>query len=441
MTSFNSDRVNTLERLTESNNNPFQMGQERDMYIETFCRTYEAVEPPLPDVTYSLVGRVTRYNNFGGISFVDIEDETDSIQVAFTEDNTDDYGTIDDISTGDFILATGSPAEERFDALSLLSEDWTIVTKALRNQPSFDGLNEQNTTVDRVGAFLSDDSLASTVQQRFELITNVRELMLDNGFTEVDTPSLHAVPSGANAETFTTYAEDLDQHMHLRVAPELYLKRLVASGYENIFEIGKNFRNEDIDSSHNPEFTMMEVYQAYADWNNMMNLTEYIIKQTTDINTIDTYDILSLARDHTNTPLEEIDEDEYDSNPETERETAFAIYEDTIEDTIDAAFVTGFPSSVSPLAKHNENGVPERFELVIDGMEIANGYTEQNNPIAQREAFENQDEEQDWSYVEDIAYGLPPTGGVGIGIDRLAMVKTGTESIRRILPFPTHREM
>ena len=442
MTSFNPDRIDMLEDVRENGENPFRMNQERDMSIETFLETYEAVEPPLPDVEYSLVGRVTRYNNFGGISFIDIEDETGSVQVAFSGDNTDEYDAIESISVGDFVLATGVPAEERFDALSLFAESWTIVTKALRNQPSFDGLNEQNTTVDRVGAFLSDDELASNVQNRFDMITEIRDLMTSNGFTEVDTPTLHAVASGADAEKFTTYSEDLDQELYLRVAPELYLKRLVASGYENIFEIGNNFRNEDIDSSHNPEFTMMEVYQAYADWQDMMDLTEQIVLELTDVEEIEQHDILELAQEHVDDTLESaIENANYDENPETEREMAFAIYENEVEDNIEAAFVTGLPASVSPLAKTNENGNPERFELVIDGMEVANGYSEQNDPFEQREAFNNQSGEQDWEYVDDIAYGLPPTGGVGIGIDRLTMIATNTDSIRRIIPFPMHREM
>ena len=382
---------------------------------------------------------------------------------------------------GDIIGVTGIAMKTNTGEMSIRVKKYTHLTKALRPLPEkFHGLTDIEERYRRryVDLITNEDSKRTFIL-RSKIIQNIREILNSDGFLEVETPILHPILGGANARPFVTHHNTLDMPFYLRIAPELYLKRLIVGGFDGVYEIGRTFRNEGMSIKHNPEFTMLELYQAYGDVNSMMVLTESLICTVAEniLGTlIITYNDKEIdmsrgwAKLHMADAVKDlVGIDFKDPNMTYDTAVSFAknkglhipphytgvghilnmLFEEYVEETIvNPTFVFGHPVEISPLAKKNAEDprFTDRFELFIDGREYANAFSELNNPIDQKERFLSQlkekdlgnDEanEMDIDYVEALEYGMPPTGGLGIGIDRVVMLLTNSASIRDVLLFP-----
>ena len=363
--------------------------------------------------------------------------------------------------------------------ITIWVDRFEILAKSVCPLPEkFHGLKNVETRYrQRYLDLIMNEESRETFRTRSQIISLLRQFLFERDYLEFETPTLQPIYGGANARPFTTYHNYLDQKLYLRIAPELYLKRLVVGGFEKVFEIAKNFRNEDIDTNHNPEFTMVEIYEAYQDYNDMMDLTEEIMahlaqevcggstlsfagheldltrpwRRLTMEEAVQEYAGIDV-RAHT---IEELrafsrEHDVEGCESATTRGEFLALFFEHFgeEHLIQPTFVYNFPIEISPLAKkHREmEGLTERFELFIAGMEMANGFSELNDPLDQKTRLEEQDAKRrrgdleaqmiDYDFINALGYGMPPTGGVGIGIDRLVMLLTGKESIKEVLLFP-----
>jgi len=363
--------------------------------------------------------------------------------------------------------------------LSLKISNLIVLSKSLRTLPEkWHGLKDKETRFrQRYLDFIVNDDAKKTIDTRFKVLKLIREFMVNDGFVEVETPTLQPKAGGAIAKPFVTHHNAMSIDMFLRIAPELYLKRLVIGGYEKVFEVGKVFRNEGIDQTHSPEFTMMESYEAYTDVNGVMDMVEkmceYILSQLNhDLKIefiekeadfsfpwkrISMFDLVSEHFDveiKHNSDLKQIKKElltkhKIEDESETTGMLVYDLFEKYIEENIvNPTFVTDYPKEVSPFARESkeQNGVTERFELFAFGSELANGFSELIDPVDQEARLKEQaqkkaegDEEahvEDRDYIEALEYGLPPTGGLGFGVDRFVMLLTNNESIREVIAFP-----
>ena len=434
---------------------------------------------------FIIMGRMMSKRIMGKSSFANIKDESGSMQFyvdkkIFSEEQFQIFKSSD---IGDIIYVEGYLFKTKTDELTLFAGDFNLITKALRPLPEkFHGLSDQEIKYRKryLDLICNNDSW-NTFNDRFKIIKAIRNFFDNEGFIEVETPMMQKIPGGATARPFITHHNTLDIDLYMRIAPELYLKRLIVGGFEKIYEINRNFRNEGVSSKHNPEFTMIEFYQTYCNYLDMMDATEELLKyvvnevkgksiinyQGQDLDFGKSFKRLtlknsilehekSLKSDDINdidklTNLcnkENIDISKYSSIGEIQ----FALFEKIVEpNLLEPTFITEYPIEVSPLARvNNENSlIADRFEFFIMGKEIANGFSELNDPDDQRRRFENQaalkdggDEEAmyfDEDYIEALEYGMPPTAGEGIGIDRLVMILTNSPSIRDVLLFPLMR--
>ena len=430
---------------------------------------------------YKIAGRVIAIRSFGKSAFIKTIDNITKFQIFISNDSVgkekmDFFKKFIDI--GDFIGVEGKCFFTKTNELSLEANDITIITKSLNTLPEkWHGLTNIETRYrQRYVDLISSDKVKEIFLLRSKTISNIRSYLSKKGFLEVETPILQNVAGGAAAKPFKTYHNTLDMDLFLRIAPELYLKRLVVGGLERIFEIGRNFRNEGISTQHNPEFTMVELYQSYSDYKKMMSLVEELIINCVDLVSVDRKLIYQDENIDFNPPWEKVDMIKwlsdnlgYDVLSETEElfkeadklgmnhfglpgraiteifETKFLI------NKFNPVFVCGFPVDVSPLARKNDadSRIVDRFELFINGKEIANAFSELNDPDDQLDRFRKQielkqmgDEEandMDADYINALRYGMPPTAGAGIGIDRLVMLLTNSSSIREVILFPHMR--
>ncbi len=431
--------------------------------------------------SYSIAGRILAMRKFGKAAFITLADASGQMQVYIRKDAVGDeqFSAFKKFDIGDIAGARGHLFKTKTGEPSLHADHVVMVSKSLRPLPEkWHGLTDVETRYRQryVDLIVTPES-RETFRKRVEIIRYIREYLSDRGFLEVETPMMQPVPGGATAKPFKTHHKALDMDLYLRIAPELYLKRLLVGGFDRVFEINRNFRNEGLSTRHNPEFTMLEFYQAYATYDDLIELTEDMISslcqavngtrkityQGMEVDLNPPWKRLTLEQaliDIGNVAPELLSNDaqvieyavslgiklEEKAGPGKAKTELFELLVE--EKLIDPTFITSYPTEVSPLARRNEDdpSVTDRFELFITGREIANAFSELNDPVDQRERFEKQiaergddDEihpELDFDYVRALEYGMPPAAGEGIGIDRLVMLLTDAPSIRDVILFP-----
>lgn len=460
----------------------------RDVLAADLHAKYESkTEPELEahPIAVKAAGRIMTRRLMGKASFVHLQDMSGKIQLYIRQDEVtpEVYEQFLQWDLGDIIGVEGKLFKTKTGELSIRAHHIYLLTKSLRPLPDkYHGLTDHELRYrQRYLDLLTNNDTRNTFLIRTKIVDSIRQFLKSRHFLEVETPMMQVLPGGATAKPFVTHHNALDMALYLRIAPELYLKRLVVGGFERVFEINRNFRNEGVSVRHNPEFTMLEFYQAYADYHDLMTLTEAMMKQLA-IEVLDTsviqyqehtFDMakpfvrMTLVESilHVNTSLKLADIDTLAAAKNTAKKLdipfhdksglgkiQLEIFEKTVEHKlIQPTFITEYPAEVSPLARRNDQNpfVTDRFEMFIAGREIANGFSELNDPEDQAERFRAQiaekeagDEEAmpyDDDYVTALEYGLPPTAGEGIGIDRLVMLFTNAPSIRDVILFPHMR--
>lgn len=432
-----------------------------------------------------LAGRLTAKRGHGKASFAELMDASGKIQIYFKYDVLGEakYAQFRLLDIGDLIGIAGRVFKTQRGEITVIVNDFDLLAKSLRPLPEkFHGLKDVDLRYrQRYLDLIVNPEVAETFRRRTKIIQSVRRTLDEAGYLEVETPVLATLAGGAAAKPFITHHNTLDIDLYLRIATELALKRLIVGGLERVYEIGRVFRNEGMDVRHNPEFTSVEFYQAYADYRDMMDLTEKIILTaakdvlgTTKITYDGTeIDLANVRRVSMNDAVREATGKDFLSAATVEEARAMAdeigvpyearygigailnaAFEEKVEETLMApTFITHHPTEISPLAKRNSDNpmITDRFEFFVYGRELANGFTELNDPIDQRQRFVDQMKQRaagdaeahvmDEDYVTALEYGLPPTGGVGIGIDRLVMFLTDSPSIRDVLLFPTMKPL
>lgn len=476
-------RRDKLKQLKEEGRNPYLVEKfERTNFTKEIVENFEDFE----DKSVTIAGRVMARRGHGKVTFLDIQDSTGRIQAFLKIDNLgDEYNDVKLLDIGDIVGITGEVFKTKMGEVSVRAENFKILTKSLQILPEkWHGLQDQDLKYrQRYVDLIMNPSIKETFLKRNRIIKEIRNYLDDRGFLEVETPTLNTIAGGANARPFITHHNTLDIDMYLRIANELYLKRLVVGGFDKVYEMGKMFRNEGMDTTHNPEYTAMEVYAAYQDYNDMMELTENLVATVAEKvlgKTVIEYDGVELdltppwrrismveaVKEYAGVDFENIETDEeavkvaeekgltLEPSKKTRGNIINGFFEEFCEEhMIQPTFVTGHPVDISPLAKRNPEDprYTNRFEAFINTKEIANAFSELNDPIDQRERFTAQIEAKrlgddeahpmDEDFLNAIEVGLPPTGGLGIGIDRLIMFLTGETSIRDVILFPTMKPL
>ncbi len=431
-----------------------------------------------------VLGRISAIRTHGSIAFVDIVDDGGKMQLQFTEELLGDrFAELSEFDSGDFIEAIGVPVFSKRGEKTIMVTECSMASKAIRPIPStWFGLKDiELKSRQRELDLLTNPDSKEVVQKRSKTISFIRSYLERKGFMEVETPMLQPIPGGTLAAPFSTHHNALDADLFLRIAPELYLKRLLIGGFEKVFEIGKNFRNEGIDKSHNPEFTMLEFYWAYADYEDLMDMAEDLLSKTAfasagsyDVPRGDTtisfkppfkrYSYTELIKERTGIDvMTEKDPAVYKAElekhgiqaPDVENygKLVDELYKEIVRPTLlEPTILYDYPVELVPLAKKkasNQN-IAEMFQLVVAGMELVKAYSELNDPVEQRERFVEQQAERDKgdaeahaideSYIRALEYGMPPAAGFGLGIDRFVMLLTNSTHLRDIILFPLLKE-
>lgn len=478
-------RHEKMKDLAQQGIDPFGGKFERTDYSDEIVTKYDEFskdELAEKETSVTIAGRLMTKRGKGKAGFAHLKDKNGQIQIYVRQDEIgeDDYAVYKTTDLGDFIGITGKIMKTNTGEVTVRAKEFTHLSKALRPLPDkYHGLTdvEQKYRKRYLDLIANDDSL-DRFKKRSQIISAIRNHLNEKDYLEVETPFLHNMAGGAAARPFITHHNALNTDLYLRIALELHLKRLIVGGMEKVYEIGRVFRNEGIDATHNPEFTMIEVYTAYQDYWDVMDLTEDLIRSVAkEVNgtgvveygdeTIDLDSewarkhMVDLIKEETGVDFwQEMSDEEArqiakDHHVEVEDYAQFGhvvneFFETFIEDKLrQPTFVYGHPTEISPLAKKNKDDArfTDRFELFIAGHEYGNAFTELNDPIDQRERFESQMKEReagndeaheiDEDYLESMEYGMPPTGGLGIGIDRLVMLLTNAHTIRDVLLFPT----
>jgi len=477
-------RRDKLTKLKEEGKNPFEITKfNRTHTSKQVVDNYEELEGK--DVT--VAGRIMAKRIMGKASFCHIQDGDGRIQsyISINELGEESYKQFKEDDIGDIIGITGFVFKTKTGEISIHAKEVTLLSKSLRPLPEkFHGLKDTDLRYrQRYVDLIMNPEVKDTFLKRIQILQEVKNILNEKGYLEVETPILNTIAGGAAARPFITHHNTLDMDMYLRIANELYLKRLIVGGFDKVYEMGRMFRNEGMDIKHNPEFTNIELYSAYEDYNDMMDITEEIIskvalkvlgttkityqgtqidltpswkrismidsiKEVTgvDFNTIETDEAAKKAAEELHVELDEL--------KLTRGEIISQVFEAKVEETlIQPTFIYDYPVEVSPLTKRKPSDprLTERFEVFIGAREYGNAYSELNDPIDQYERFKKQmeardagDEEanmMDEDFVTALEYGMPPTGGLGIGIDRLVMLLTDSASIRDVLLFPTMKPL
>lgn len=483
ITDIKVQRKNKIKDIRASGINPYPHAFKRNSFCKELTERFDSLQSDkTSDTAYTIAGRIMTVRMMGKASFFHLQDISGRIQVYVKKDligesKYDFFKKMIDI--GDMVGVIGKVFKTRTGETSVRAEKFVLLSKAIRPLPEkWHGLKDVETRYrQRSVDLIVNEDVRKIFSQRSRLISSLRTQLSAQGFQDVETPLLQSIPGGAIAKPFSTHHNALDMDLYLRIAPELYLKRLIAGGLEKVFEIGRCFRNEGIDALHNPEFTILEVYQAYTDYRGMMDLTEDLIVESLKAVTGGTRISYRGMDVEIRKPFQRIE-----LNDEIKKLTGFAMHdlfqknnlkqaaeklhisldpqiqkhkifdrifdEKILPNLVEPSFIVGYPLAVSPLAKSRESDpeIVERFELFIAKEEIGNAYSELNDPEEQRARFAKQQKVKDLgdreaSVVDDdflqaLEYGMPPTGGLGIGIDRLTMLFTGVPSIREVLFFP-----
>lgn len=477
-------RRDKLKELQEEGKDPYEITKfNRTNTAGEIKSNYEKFEQK--DVT--VAGRIIAKRIMGKASFCTIQDSNEKIQsyVSINDLGEESYKAFKTYDIGDIIGITGFVFKTRTEEISVHAKEVTLLSKSLRPLPEkFHGLKDIDLRYrQRYVDLIVNPEVKNTFILRSKIIKEVKAYLDQKGYLEVDTPILSTIAGGAAARPFITHHNTLDLDMYLRIANELYLKRLIVGGFDKVYEMGRMFRNEGMDIKHNPEFTNIELYSAYEDYNDMMDLTEDLFRtvaqkvlgtakiayQGTDIDLEAKWKRLSMIeaiKEVTGVDFNTINTDkeaikiakekdvEIDENKQTRGNIINSFFEEFVEETlIQPTFIYDYPIEVSPLTKKKpaDNRLTERFEVFIGGREYGNAYSELNDPIDQYERFKKQveareagDEEanmMDEDFIQALEYGMPPTGGLGIGIDRMIMLLTDSASIRDVLLFPTMKPL
>jgi lysyl-tRNA synthetase class 2 len=472
------DRRSKLERLRTAGIEPFPHAFPGTTPIADIREAHDGIEAgeELPDATYRIAGRLTQRRGMGGATFIDLVDRSGKIQLHAKRDDLGDesFDTLTSLDLGDVLGVDGFVFKSRRGELSLRVTSWELLAKSLRPPPDkFHGLEDVETRYrHRELDLIANAESRELFIMRSKVVSAIRNWLDSRGFLEVETPILQRLYGGALARPFVTHYNELNRDMYLRIADELYLKRLIVGGLERVYEIGKDFRNEGFSRKHQPEFTMLEWYQAYADYNDIADELEELVESLSHLATDKSID---WSRPWKRIPLrdailEETGVDIYEARDKNA--LLAAAREKGIEPPADEnwpklvdwllshyvepklinpTFLMDYPVELSPFAKRHRSGqgIVERFEAFAGGMEFSNAFTELNDPDDQRARFEDQvkdresgDQETqpyDEDYVFALEHGMPPTGGIGVGIDRLVMLLSGRDSIREVQLFPAMR--
>lgn len=480
-------RLEKCNKLREMGLNPYVNSHIISSPISDILERFSKEDDILPEnEEFSAAGRILAKREFGKTAFLTIRDRSGIIQVyikkALLSENDFEVYTLSEV--GDFIGVQGTLFRTKTGELTIRAFQYRLLTKALRDLPEkFHGLKDVETRYrQRYLDLIVNNDVKDVFIKRSQIIKEIRDFFTNHGFIEVETPMMHSLVGGAAAKPFITHHNALDMSLYLRIAPELYLKRLVVGGIERVFELNRNFRNEGVDTKHNPEFTMIEWYMAYADYNILMDMIEELVTHLSKkINNSEKLEYGNLTIDLTRPwarltmaqaiekygNISQDDISTYEKAKQVAQNLKITIdaswgqgrivseiFEAVAEEKlINPTFIIDYPKEISPLSKSKEDNpeLTDRFELFVAGMELSNGFNELNDPIDQKERFQKQvdsrnagDEEacmMDEDYIRALEYGLPPTAGAGMGIDRLVMLLTNKQSIRDVLLFPYMRNI
>jgi len=467
------ERRAKVEKLREMGLDPYGSRFDGAIPVGEALSRYD---PDSEGAEVPVAGRVRALRGHGKSMFLDITDWTGKIQVYLQKNRLGEeaYAIAGLLDIGDFIGVTGTLGKTRTGEITVFADSLRLLTKSLRPLPEkWHGLKDVETRHRRRYLdLIANREVMETFLRRTAILKAIRRHLDSIGFVEVETPMMHTLATGAAAQPFTTHHNALDMDLYLRIAPELHLKRLLVGGMEKVYEINRNFRNEGISVRHNPEFTMLELYEAYSDYNGMMDIAESIVGAAMDelgLSGKITFDgrEIDMARPWARRTYRELFEEAAGCSMDDEKGVAAAaetagvevgskphyivvqdVFEALVEPKlVDPTFVTEYPTPLCPLTKEKagDPSVAERFELIISGMEVANAYTELNDPVEQRRRFQTQLEgadqagQLDEDFLLALEHGMPPAGGLGIGIDRLVMLLTDNRSIREVILFPLLR--
>jgi lysyl-tRNA synthetase class 2 len=467
---FQQQRLQKLQRLKELNIDPYGGRFDGTQYAADIK---DGFVDDKEGQTACAAGRIVLLRDIGKLIFITLRDSSGTIQLGLSKKIlAEQWDIIKLLELGDLIGAQGQLGRTRTGEITIWAEEVTMLSKAILQPPEkFHGLSDVDMRYrQRYVDLWANPEVMTRFKKRSDIIATIRAFLQGKGFREVETPMMQSIAGGAAARPFITHHNTLDMDMYLRIAPELFLKRLLVGGMEKVFEVNRNFRNEGLSTRHNPEFTMLELYQAYADYNIMMDITEELICKLIadhcDETELEFGDMninfarpwrrakyADLLKEHAGCDIDDLDAVRAKAKElgieATNMDDAIVIsevFEETVEENlIDPTFVFDYPAQLCPLTKRSKENpdYAERFELFVAKMELANAYTELNDPAVQEENFRQQlrgEEEtmatMDDDFVTALKYGMPPAGGLGIGIDRLVMLLTNATSIRDVILFP-----